>query len=296
MEKIKTVLLVVNPISGGIDKSNLINLVKKEVEKLNASVTIFQTTGEEDVFNLEQKINELEPCRILIAGGDGTIKITAEALRQRGIPMGILPVGSANGLSVNLHLPGSFQEQLRIALGNNFKKMDVILVDGEYCLHMSDFGLNAELIRKYEKSTVRGKLGYLLQSIPTLVESNYPFKFEVEVNGEKIYKEGILLAIANAQSYGTGAKVNPQGKIDDGKFEILIFKNFDMLEILKTLRNEVELDPDFVEIISSSSARVCCLNPVAFQVDGEFLGERDCVDVSISPVKIKIAVPEHLSN
>lgn len=294
MEKIKTVLLVVNPISGGIDKSDLIDQVKNEVEKINASIIIFQTTGEEDVFNLKQKIQELEPCRILVAGGDGTIKIAAEALQDKEIPLGILPAGSANGLSVNLLLPRTIEEQLKIGLGNNFKKMDVVLVDEEYCLHMSDFGLNAELIRKYEKSPVRGKLGYLLQSIPTLVESNYPFKFEVQVNGETIYKEGILLAIANAQSYGTGAKVNPRGKIDDGKFEILIFKNFDMFEILKTLRNEVELDPDFVEIISSSKARVCCLNPVAFQVDGEFLGERECVDVSISQHKLLIAAPKEL--
>lgn len=294
METIKTVLLVVNPISGGIDKADLIKSVKKEIIKINASLVIFQTTGEEDIFNLEIKIKELNPCRILIAGGDGTIKIAAEALGQRKIPVGVLPAGSANGLSVNLLLPNAVDEQLKIALGTNLKEMDIILIDDEYCLHMSDFGLNAELIRKYEKSRVRGKLGYLLQSIPTLVESNYPFEFQIEANGHIYNKKGILLAIANARSYGTGATVNPEGKIDDGKFEILIFKNFDMLEILKTLRNEVKLDPDFIEIISTKEAKISCTNPIAFQVDGEFLGERDIVKVTVSPVKLKIAVPKEL--
>lgn len=294
MEKIKTVLLVVNPISGGLDKADLIKSVKKEVQRIEAELVIFQTTGEEDIFNLDLKIKELNPCRILIAGGDGTIKITAEALGKREIPVGVLPAGSANGLSVNLLLPKDVDKQLKIALGTNLREMDILILDDEYCLHMSDFGLNAELIRRYEKSSVRGKLGYLLQSIPTLVESDYPFKFKIEAEDDVYNREGILLAIANARAYGTGAAVNPEGKIDDGRFEILIFKNFDVLEILKTLRNEVKLDPEFVEIISTTRAKINCENPIAFQVDGEFLGEKDSVHVSISPVKLKIAVPEEL--
>lgn len=294
MEKIKTVLLVVNPISGGLDKADLIKSVKRIVTEIEAELVIFQTTGEEDIFNLEIKIKELNPCRIIIAGGDGTIKITAEALNKKEIPVGVLPAGSANGLSVNLLLPDAVDEQLNIALGNNFKELDVIVLDDEICLHMSDFGLNAELIRRYENSSIRGKLGYLLQSIPTLIESDYPFKFEIEAENDVYKREAILLAIANAKAYGTGAAVNPEGKIDDGKFELLIFKNFDVLEILKTLRNEVKLDPEFVEIISTTRAKITCAGPIAFQVDGEFLGEKDSVHVSVSPVKLKIAVPEEL--
>lgn len=292
MDIIEVVLLVVNPISGGIDKSDLVEQVKKETIKLKASLLVFETTGEEDVFNLNEKIKELNPCRILIAGGDGTIKITAEALKGRDIPVGIIPSGSANGLSVNLYLPVKLEDQIRTALGTRFIHMDIILINDEYCLHMSDFGLNAELVRKYENASVRGKIGYLLQSIPTLLESDYPFEFKVETNGATYQKEGILLAIANASSYGTGAKVNPNGRIDDGRFEILIFKNFDMVEILKTLRNEVQLDPEFVEIISTSEATITCKGPVAFQVDGEYLGERDSVHVKILPGKLRLAVDE----
>lgn len=294
MERIKTVLFVVNPIAGGNDKSDLINKVKEEVGKIGAELDVFLTTGEEDIFNLEEKIKEIEPCRLLIAGGDGTIKITAEAIKHRDIPVGILPAGSANGLSVNLLIPPSIDDQLKIALGSHFKEMDIILIDDEYCLHMSDFGLNAELIRNYENSGIRGKLGYLLQSIPTLIESDYPFQFEIEANGEFFEREGILLGIANANSYGTGATVNPKGKIDDGKFEILVFKQFDFFETLKTLRNEVDLDPDFVEIISTSQATLCCKYPIAFQVDGEYLGKRKCVKVKLSPHKLKIAVNREL--
>lgn len=282
---------MVNPISGAINKFDLVLEIKKEIIRRNLTLFIFETTGEEDTFNLNNKIEELQPERILIAGGDGTIKITAEALKGKDTPIGIIPAGSANGLAVNLNLPSNLQEQIKAALDESIKGMDIILVNDEYCLHMSDFGVNAELIRKYENSRIRGKIGYLLNSIPTLVQSEYPFQFQIEANGQVLQKEGILLAIANAKSYGTGATVNPNGKIDDGLFEILVFKNFDFLEMLKTLRNEVELNPDFIEIIHTTNARISCKKPVAFQVDGEYVGKRKSVEVSILPQKIKIATP-----
>src|SRR5690606_12703034 len=192
-------------------KSDLIELVKKETIKLNARLIIFQTSGGKDDISLEKIINIENPSRIIVAGGDGTIKFVAEALHDKKIPMGIIPAGSANGLAVNLNLPPTLEEQLETALGENFLEMDIISINDEFCLHMGDFGLNAELIKNYSKSKVRGKLGYLLQSIPTLVESEYPFEFQIEVNNRTINTQGILLAIANARSYGTGATVNPNG-------------------------------------------------------------------------------------
>lgn len=282
---------MVNPISGAIEKTDLIEQVRNHLKKIEASLFIYLTTGNDDCASIEKRIKELKPCRIIVAGGDGTIKMVTEALKGEEIPLGIIPAGSANGLAINLNLPANVNEQLDIAFGDSFRKMDIINIDGELCLHMSDFGLNAELIKKYENSNMRGKLGYLLQSIPTLVQSDYPFEFKIETNKTTYNTEGILLAIANAKSYGTGATVNPQGKIDDGLFEILIFKNFDFIEILKTLRNEVVLDPDFVEIISTQKATISCSSPVAFQIDGEYMGEKNKIEVSFSPHILLLAAP-----
>lgn len=288
----KNVLLVVNPISGSMDKTDIIGLVKTQTDKLGAKLEIFQTTGKNDHFNLEKIIENIDPYRIIVAGGDGTIKIVAEALKDKKIPLGIISAGSANGLAFNLHLPDTIEESIHVALQDNFIEMDIISINGEYCLHMSDLGLNAELIENFEHSSIRGKFGYLLQTIPTLAQSEYPFKFKIEANNEIVEKEGILLAIANANSYGTGATVNPDGKLDDGFFEILILKNLNMFQILNTLRNETVLDPDFIEVISTKEATISCLSKVAFQIDGEFIGKRDLVNARILEKKVKIAVPE----
>lgn len=283
--------MVVNPISGGIDKTDLIEEVKKQVEERKLDLKIYYTSGKEDKEALFTVIEDYAPHRILSVGGDGTIKLIAELLTDDSIPMGIFPAGSANGLAENLGLHGDDDYLTSIALGEKFKKLDSILINDELCLHISDIGLNAELIKNYQEGNIRGKLGYLIQSIPTWIKSDFPFQFEIEVDGKKISRKAVLIAIANAKKYGTGAKINPNGRYDDGKFEILIFKEFNIPQILQTFRENVELDEDFLEIISAVEARIYSEKNIPFQIDGEYRGDIQEVSARIAPVKIRIAVP-----
>ena len=285
------ILLVVNPISGDLDKSDLIVQVEQTVRPSHPFEMYF-TTGTNDQAQITELLNTFPARRVLVAGGDGTIKLMAEVLRDSKVPLGILPTGSANGLARSLDIPDNLEEALRVALGHHFQDTDALCINNELCLHISDLGLNAELIRHYESGSVRGKLGYALQTIPTLIDSDMPYTFEVTVDQGRWSKQGILLALANARKYGTGATINPEGRVDDGKFEVLVFKKLDVLEIAKTLQEEVQLDDDFAESFSTSHAVIRCQQPVPFQIDGEYCGEVQHLDVSILPRHLKIAVPK----
>src|SRR5690606_21295063 len=132
--------------------------------------------------------------------------------------IGLLPSGSANGLSVDLNLPSDLEENLKIAFHNDYIEMDMVSINGKKSLHLSDIGVNAELIRNYEGSSIRGKLGYVLQSINTLADLEEPFMVRVEANGDVTNAEARMVVIANTQKYGTGVTINPVGKPDDGRF------------------------------------------------------------------------------
>jgi YegS/Rv2252/BmrU family lipid kinase len=291
MADFSRVLMVVNPISGGKDKSDIIEEVEKQVSERNLELEIYYTSGKGDKEALFSIIEDYDPQRILSVGGDGTIKLIAELLTDDSIPIGIFPAGSANGLAENLNLDGNNAELTRIALGNKFRLIDAILINDELCLHISDIGLNAALIKNYQEGNIRGKLGYLIQSIPTLIKSDFPFQFKIEVDGKEISRKAVLIAVANAKKYGTGSKINPNGRYDDGKFEILIFKEFNIPQILQTFREHVDLDEDFLEIISAVEAKIFSQKNIPFQIDGEYRGDIKEVTARISPVKIKIAVP-----
>jgi len=288
----KEVLLIVNPISGQTDKSEIISCVQKKIKEENRNFHLFTTTGNNDKENIQTMINKKNIDRVIVAGGDGTINLVAEVLKGLDISLGIITAGSANGMAENLNLPEILEEQLEVALGANYIELDILCLNDTICLHMSDFGINAELIKNYENSTVRGKIGYFLQSIPTLIQSEYPFTFNIETKNDTKQVNAVLLGIANANKYGTGANVNPQGKLNDGVFEILIFKKLNLVEILKTLQNETDLDSDFVEIIPAENAKITCEKPVSFQIDGEYIGKESEVEIKILPEKLRIAIPQ----
>lgn len=287
----KEVLLIVNPIAGHTDKKKIITKVQERLEKSNVNFHFFSTTGEDDKEKIQSIIKKNKIDRVLVAGGDGTINMVADTIKKMDLKLGIIPAGSANGLAVNLKLPETIEEQIEVALGDNFLNMDLICLNDIICLHMSDLGINAELIKNYEHSSFRGKFGYLIQSIPTLIQSEYPFNFLIQTNGHSIKAQAVLLCFANAKKYGTGANVNPNGLPDDGIFEILVFKKLSLGEILKTLRNETDLDSDFVEIIPAKTARVTCEKPVSFQIDGEYIGKETEIDIKMLPEKLRIAIP-----
>lgn len=292
MKTQNTILLVINPIAGGTDKQPIINAFKEHVSQDGNQSIIYETTGDNDKEAIQKLIKEQNPDRIVVSGGDGTIREVADAIKGESIKVGLLPSGSANGLATNFDIPDSLEEQLDIALGDHFIAMDLIEINGYTCLHIADLGINAQLIKNYEKSEIRGKLGYLIQSFPTLLSSDFPFEVEIQCDDQTISEEGILVAIANANKFGTGAQINPTGKMDDGIFEVLVFKNFSIKGILETFYDDAELDPDFVKVIPCKNVSIQSRKPIAFQIDGEFIGDEQRVEAKMTPHKLNLAIPK----
>lgn len=282
-------LFIINPISGNEDKSHLLRMVKAEL-KNDDNLTVFKTTGENDTEKIQQQLKKENFDRVLVAGGDGTVKLAAEAMGDHALPIGILPAGSANGLASDLDLPEQPKKFIPIALYGKTRKIDAININDELGLHISDFGLNAELIKEYESSSLRGKLGYAINSITTLFQSKGPYEFEISTEKETFTKKGIMLALANSKKFGTGAVVNPKGKIDDGIFEVLLFKKLDLFEILKTLNEGKELSSDFVESFPVKEVKIKTQQKVDFQIDGEYCKAISEVNAKILPNKLEIAV------
>jgi diacylglycerol kinase (ATP) len=287
----KKAILIVNPISGGVDKTDIKAAVETYAKDLGFDLIVYETTGENDDDAIRKLFKTHKPERFIVAGGDGTIKFVAETLEGKDIIIGLLPAGSANGLSVDLNFPPTLEEHLEIAFGNHFMDIDMICINNIKSLHLSDIGLNAELIMNYENGTIRGKLGYAIQAVNTLTSSEAPFHAKIKANGKTIETEAKMIVMANSQKYGTGVTINPMGKMDDGKFEIVIIKNLDLSVFGKIVAGNMPLDTGDVEIISTDKATITTDVPVHFQVDGEYCGEETKLDIKMLKREMKLAVP-----
>tara|TARA_R110002126_G_scaffold66768_5_gene169577 strand:- start:6177 stop:7046 length:870 start_codon:yes stop_codon:yes gene_type:complete len=287
----KNVMMIVNPVSGAIDKSDFVLAAERFAHQENFNFVSYETSGLDDASGIRALFNQYKPERIIIAGGDGTIKLAADALENEEVIFGILSAGSANGLATDLGLPKDLEESLFVAFQNNFIAIDTIVINGNKSLHLSDIGLNALLIKNYEHSAIRGKLGYAMQAINTLIEDDEPFHAVINANGEQIECDARMIVIANSQKYGTGVVINPGGLMDDGFFELIILKNLDLLVLGKIITGNMPLDTGDVEIISTDKATIRTNVPVNFQIDGEYFGSEMKLDISVSSKKIKVAIP-----
>ena len=287
----KNILLVVNPISGDIDKLEITTMVSEFAKNLGVNLEVYTTSGEDDIENIKNLYDKSLFERILVAGGDGTIKMVAEAMEEHDVVLGILPAGSANGLAVDLNLPDSIEENLQIAFSNKAKAIDMISINGKKSIHLSDIGLNADLVKNYENGSIRGKIGYVLQSVSTLIDLEPPFFATITGDFPTLSCEARMIVIANSQKYGTGVTINPAGLMDDGLFELVILKNMDLVLFGKIITGNMPLDDEDVEIISTNKATIKTNQPVNFQIDGEYCGKQTELEIAILHQQIKVAVP-----
>ena len=287
----RKVLLVVNPISGDVDKDEILNAVIEKAHLGDYDLRIYSTTGEKDLDTIRTMVRNLKPERILVAGGDGTISLVAEAVRDLDIIFAILPAGSANGLAADFGLPGTIKDAINVAFGDNIKGIDAVCINNEISLHLSDIGLNALLVKNYEKSDTRGKLGYAREMLKTLSEHE---NFNVRITTELgvLETEALIVIIANARKYGTGVSINPLGDMSDGFFELVIAKKLDFIETAKILTGNTDFNPDILQIISVQTATIECTDKDAyFQIDGEYKGMVNHLEAHIIPNYVRVAIP-----
>lgn len=220
--------------------------------------------------------------------------MVTEAMENEDVILGILPAGSANGLAADLNLSSVFEENLEIAFGDHFMDMDIVSINNEKSIHLSDLGLNAELIKNYENGSIRGKLGYALQALTTLIDLEESFTATIHTNNQTLVCEARMIVIANSKKYGSGIVINPNGSMNDGKFELIILKNLDLIVLLKIITGNMPIYSEDVEIISTDQATITTSVPVNFQMDGEYYGYKSQLDISILSKKMRVAVPYNM--
>jgi diacylglycerol kinase family enzyme len=99
-----------------------------------------------------------------------------------------------------------------------------------------------------------------------------------------------MVVIANSKKYGTGVVINPNGEMDDGKFELIILKKLDLPLFGKIIMGNMPMDSDDIVIISTDAATVTTNIPVSFQVDGEYIGQETILEIKILHKQIKVTI------
>ena len=271
------ILFVVNPISGGVNKEPFIKKAKLLCKKYGIDYRFFKTTGKEDNKHLEETLLDYQPDKIASVGGDGTALFTATVLLNTPFPMGIIPMGSANGMATELFVNPDPVEALKdIIMSEIVAGLDMLVVNDEfYTMHIGDVGINAGIIDAYSKDRNRGMATYARYFIEELKQLK-PFSFTINANGKTIQKSGLMVGICNARKYGTGVPLNLSGNPMDGIFEIVVVQNIDTQSLIKAGLSKFDErfhDSQSSIVISTKEAEINFEQPRLLQLDGEIIGK-----------------------
>lgn len=282
-------LFVVNPRSGNNDtdwQKLILDHFKDEPVVLEIMLLDEQCRSE----IIRENIEKFKADKVIAVGGDGTIKLVTECVLEKNLPIGIIPGGSANGLAKELGIPVDVSKALNVVTSGKTINIHLIKINGELCIHLADIGFNAFVIKKFEQDAGRGMWGYIKASWKVLW-SHPKMKLELTEGETKVTKEAVMVVIANATRYGSGALINPHGSLQDKFFEVIIIKKISVSEIYKMMITHMPYDPAKTEVYQTGIISIRSKKKAHFQVDGEYIGKINQLSANILPAAIKVIVP-----
>ncbi len=220
------IIFIINPNSGTRYKGRLPEIINELTDNTVFEVEVVTTKYKGEATEIVlQKLGE--NYRYFVAvGGDGTVNEVAKAMINTGSILGIIPVGSGNGLARHLKIP--LQPPKAIALINRLKTdtIDYGLVNDIPFFCTCGVGFDALIGEKFEENKRRGLTSY----IKTVFREyfNYtPESYEIAIdNQQKIERKAFLITFANGSQYGNNALIAPRADICDGKLDISILSPF----------------------------------------------------------------------
>ena len=285
-------LFVINPASGGKNREDWETLIRHYFQEKPFSTEFFVLGEGSAEESIRHWIEQFKPDRVVAVGGDGTISMVAKLLGGTEMALGILPAGSANGMARELNIPLNAANALDLLVDGEIKNADVIEINEKsICLHLSDIGMNAKLIKYFEEGKLRGKWGYARVLLKVFMNKT-PMLVKIHSKEHQLIRKAFMVVLANASKYGTGAVINPTGNLYDGLFEVVIIRRLALSEILKSIFRSRAFNPKKFEVIQADSVTVNTKHPMHFQIDGEYLGKVNSVTAKILKGYLRIIVPK----
>ncbi|WP_275372841.1 YegS/Rv2252/BmrU family lipid kinase [Clostridium tertium] len=270
----KKVKFIYNPYSGENLILNQLDKVIKIHQEAGYTIVPYRIDKEVDVINAFNDFKENNYYYVLIAGGDGTIDNVVNAMTKCGIsvPIGILPVGTANDFGKFLGMPSDVSKACRQILSSEVTAVDLGSINDKYFVNVASTGLFTDVSQKTDvnlKNTI-GKLAYYLKGLEELPNFR---KLDIKIKSDEMEYEGKMyfMLVFNGQTAGN-FKLATRADATDGQLDVIIFKAIPIIELIplfvKVLKGE-HLDSDNVIYFKTNNLYIESQEDIGTDIDGE---------------------------
>ncbi|MEO6489306.1 MAG: diacylglycerol kinase family protein [Ferruginibacter sp.] len=234
----RNLLYLINPISGTKNKEGLIDLIKVTTGLQNIPFQLLDTHLSGDYTFLKQKIRKDKITDVIVCGGDGTINKVAAALMNTGIPIGIIPMGSGNGLALAAGISRDPAKALKIIFKGNASSIDGFYINNSFSCMLCGLGFDALVAQQFAVHPSRGLKTYVRLTILNFLKAiTYPF--EIMINDISITTDAFFISIANSNQFGNNFTIAPKASLSDGLLDIIIVNKMSKLRLVYTILKQV---------------------------------------------------------
>lgn len=295
--------LIFNPVSGQGNAEQELALIQRLLEP-HFHLEVHQTTLEESAEELAKKAVAANADVVIASGGDGTVSAVAGCLIGTGIPLGILPRGTANAFASALGIPSALtpiRSACQVILAGRTRTVDMGLCNGVPTILLIGIGLEAEVVERADRGAKDrwGALAYIMAGWQQLDEQEL-FETELEVDGNIERFQAGAITIANAAP-PTSVLAQGDGQVvfDDGYFDVTIASAATKLEALRAVTQllgaalmPVERPVANPNVLHFLGRKITVRTdpPQKVVVDGEVIGTTP-VQVECIPAGLTVFVP-----
>ncbi len=216
-------LIFINPISGTANKKNIRSYIEEKLTNLQYRHEILSARENGNYSFLKEKILRESITDIIICGGDGTVNQITSYLVKTKIRVGIIPLGSGNGMAFTAGIPKDYKKALEVILNGKASFVDALTINKNYSCHLCGLGFDAQVSHDFARKATRGSSTYIKQTLKNFFKAK-PFRFRVSVNGNTFTTNAFFLSIANSNQFGNSIVIAPKASLSDGLLDIVIVK------------------------------------------------------------------------
>lgn len=233
---------------------------------------------------------------VIIGGGDGTVRLAAGSLVKYGLPLGILPLGTANDLARTLGIPSDVEEAARVVLKGNTKPVNLGIVNRNYFFNVANIGLGVKVAKRMS-GQVKKKLGVFsyVKSLFEVFQRQRPFRVAIECEGgRRLQLKSIQVAVGNGKYYGGGVAISEDADIMGNGLLLYSLEPKRLWEIIvmgPLFRLGKIKEVNGVTVLRSRAFRVTTGRPMSISADGEIISTTPA-DFGFLPDAVNVFVPE----
>ncbi|MCF4966206.1 lipid kinase [Nostoc sp. CMAA1605] len=210
---------------------------------------------------------------VIVGGGDGTLNAVVDALVETQLPLGILPLGTANDLAKTLGISNSIPEACKTIVTGELRRIDLGCVNGKHFFNVASLGMSVKITQKLTKEFKRrwGILAYAATALQVIWESR-PFSAEIRIQNQRYPVKTVQIAVGNGRYYGGGMAIVHDAKIDDQRLDLysLEIKHWwQIIPLLPAIRNGRHIHRQNVRALHGQEMEIYTRRPRPINTDGE---------------------------